>query len=147
MGAPLRIYAIFAKELIQMRRDRLTFAIMLVIPVMQLILFGYAINNDPRQLPTAVHLEERTPLTRTLLSGLAVSDYFHIVSEIADPRAGAERMWSSFCKSSQMMSVGRAGPLRRPRTRWPVPNASIVTPLFSRIACPRQGAPRPVARG
>ncbi|MCG8442376.1 MAG: ABC transporter permease, partial [Caulobacterales bacterium] len=62
MGAPLRIYAIFAKELIQMRRDRLTFAIMLVIPVMQLILFGYAINNDPRQLPTAVHLEERTPL-------------------------------------------------------------------------------------
>ena len=48
-----RINAVFLKELIQMRRDRLTFAVMLAIPILELVLFGYAINTDPKHLPTA----------------------------------------------------------------------------------------------
>ena len=81
-----RIGAVTIKETIQMRRDRLTFATMLVIPLVQLLLFGYAINTDPKHLPTAVHLEERTPIVRTMLSALGSSEYFDITAEIEDLR-------------------------------------------------------------
>lgn len=54
----LRVFAIFMKELVQMRRDRMTFAMMLMIPVLQLVLFGFAINTDPKSLPTAVLAKE-----------------------------------------------------------------------------------------
>jgi len=84
-----RIGAVFMKELIQMRRDRMTFAMMIVIPVIQLVLFGFAINTDPKHLPTAVHVEERTPIVRTILSALETSGYYDLVSEIADPRDSA----------------------------------------------------------
>lgn len=89
MGSLRRIGAILLKELIQMRRDRLTFAMMLGIPVIQLVLFGFAINSDPRHLPTAVHVEERTPLVRTLLTALETSGYYDLVLESADPRDSA----------------------------------------------------------
>lgn len=81
-----RIWAIFLKELTQMRRDRLTFAIMAAIPVMQLVLFGYAINTDPKELPTAVHAEESTPIVRSLLRGLENSGYFDPERQCADYR-------------------------------------------------------------
>ncbi|MBB34989.1 MAG: mannose-1-phosphate guanyltransferase [Hirschia sp.] len=67
------------KEAVQMRRDRMTFGMMLVLPVMQLILFGYAINTDPHSLPTAIQMEEDTPITRSIISGLEVSGYYAIV--------------------------------------------------------------------
>ncbi len=85
-----RIWAVFMKELVQMRRDRLTFGMMFGIPIVQLILFGFAINTDPRNLPTAVHLEEQTPIVRTILSGLEVSGYYDIVMETPDPRETAD---------------------------------------------------------
>ena len=88
-GSLQRIGAIAIKELIQMRRDRLTFAMMLVIPVVQLLLFGFAINTDPKRLPTAVHVEERTPIVRTLLTALKTSGYYDLVREISDPRQSA----------------------------------------------------------
>ena len=81
-----RIAAVFLKELVQMRRDRVTFGMMLVIPVLQLTLFGYAINMDPKDLPTAVHAEEQTPIVRTILTALETSGYYEIVMESADPR-------------------------------------------------------------
>ncbi len=81
-----RIGAIFAKELVQMRRDRLTFGMMLMLPVLQLILFGFAINMDPKHLPTAVHVEEQTPIVRTLLTALRTSEYYDFVLETDDPR-------------------------------------------------------------
>ena len=84
-----RIHAVFVKELIQMRRDRMTFAMMLAIPILQLILFGYAINNDPRHLPTAVHVEEHTPIVRTILRALETSSYYRLVTETSDPRESA----------------------------------------------------------
>lgn len=73
-----------------MRRDRLTFAMMFGIPIVQLILFGFAINTDPKHLPTAVHVEEQTPIVRTILSGLEVSGYYDIVTETPDPRETAD---------------------------------------------------------
>jgi ABC-2 type transport system permease protein len=81
-----RIRAIFMKELVQMRRDRITFAMMFAIPVLQLVLFGYAINTDPKGLPTAVHVEEQTPIVRTLLRALETSEYYDLVMQTSDPR-------------------------------------------------------------
>ena len=85
-GPIARIAAIFMKELIQMRRDRLTFAMMLAIPVMQLVLFGFAINSDPKGLPTAVHAEDQSPIVRTLLQALETSEYYELVMTTDDPR-------------------------------------------------------------
>ncbi len=75
-----RVFAVFLKELVQMRRDRLTFAIMIVMPVMQLLLFGYAINTDPRHMPTVVQVREEGPLTRSFLASIKASTFFDIVA-------------------------------------------------------------------
>ena len=79
-----RLLAVLAKEFIQMRRDRLTFAMMVGIPILQLCLFGYAINTDPKHLPTAVVAAESSEYTRRLLSAMALSDYFDLTAQPAD---------------------------------------------------------------
>ncbi|MCF8469259.1 MAG: ABC transporter permease, partial [Parvibaculum sp.] len=81
-----RLAAMVRKEFIQMRRDRLTFAMMLGIPVMQLILFGYAINSNPKHLPTALFAQDHSVYTRTLVKGIENTGYFEIVAwpETAD---------------------------------------------------------------
>jgi len=77
-----RFWAMVVKEFVQMRRDRLTFAIMLGIPLLQLILFGFAINSDPKQLPTAILVADRGPQGRTLLNAIRNSGYFEFVREV-----------------------------------------------------------------
>jgi len=79
-----RTYAMLVKELIQLRRDRLTFAMIIVIPVMQLLLFGYAINTTPRHLPTAVLLQEDSDLGRSILKALENTSYFKFTREVHD---------------------------------------------------------------
>ncbi len=76
-----RLAAIVAKEFIQMRRDRLTFGMMVGIPLMQLILFGFAINMNPKDLPTAVLVADHSPFARSLLWAMRNSDYFAFVRE------------------------------------------------------------------
>ena len=65
-----RWVGIIVKEFIQLKRDRLTFGMIIGIPVLQLILFGYAINADPKRLPTAVLTVDSSPYSRTLLSAM-----------------------------------------------------------------------------
>lgn len=77
-----RFWAIVIKEFVQMRRDRLTFGMIIGIPVVQLMLFGYAINGDPKHLPTAVLRTESSQQERALLSALKNSDYFDFVREM-----------------------------------------------------------------
>jgi ABC-2 type transport system permease protein len=89
--SPARFWAMVVKEFIQMRRDRLTFAMMLGIPVIQLILFGFAINSDPKQLPTAVLLADNGPQGRTLLHAIRNSGYYTFVREV-DTEAEANEM-------------------------------------------------------
>ncbi|MFQ5562966.1 MAG: ABC transporter permease [Parvularculaceae bacterium] len=89
-----RVLAIFMKELVQMRRDRLTFAIMISVPIMQLVLFGFAIDTDPRHLPTAVELHDDGPLTRSLLAGLRQSSYFDIVAQVRTDEEGEKLLRS-----------------------------------------------------
>jgi ABC-2 type transport system permease protein len=79
-----RFRAIAAKEFVQMRRDRLTFAMVIGIPLIQLVLFGFAINSDPRSLPTAVLDRDPGRLSRSLTQALAVSDYFEFTRTIDD---------------------------------------------------------------
>ena len=83
-----RLLAVLAKEFIQMRRDRLTFAMMVGIPILQLCLFGYAINTDPKHLPTAVVAAESNEYTRRLLSAMALSDYFDLIAQPTDLDVG-----------------------------------------------------------
>jgi ABC-2 type transport system permease protein len=86
-----RLWAIVVKEFIQMRRDRLTFGMMIGIPLMQLILFGFAINSDPKHLATAVMVADHGPQGRTLLSALKASGYFDFVRQV-DSEAEGEKL-------------------------------------------------------
>src|SRR5258705_5669435 len=79
-----RSYAMVVKEFIQLRRDRVSFAMIVMIPVMQLLLFGYAINTNPRNLPTAVLLQEDSDLGRSVLKALQNSAYFRFTQEVHD---------------------------------------------------------------
>ncbi len=83
-----RFGAVLFKEFIQMRRDRVTFAMMIGVPIMQLLLFGYAINSDPRHLPTLVEMADSGPLTRSVLMGMKTSGYFDFVGVVTGEGEG-----------------------------------------------------------
>jgi ABC-2 type transport system permease protein len=76
-----RLWAIVLKEFIQMKRDRVTFGMMVGIPLMQLMLFGFAINTDPKHLPTAIRAADQGPFARTFVAALKQSGYFSLVKE------------------------------------------------------------------
>ena len=84
-----RLWAVVLKEFIQMRRDRVTFGMMVGIPLLQLMLFGFAINSDPRHLPTALRLADQGPYGRALVAALKQSEYFSIVREAESEAAAA----------------------------------------------------------
>jgi len=86
-----RWLGIVAKEFIQLKRDRLTFGMIVGIPVIQLTLFGYAINSDPKHLPTALLIAEQSEFSRSILASMRNSDYFAFVGEAAD-EVDARRM-------------------------------------------------------
>src|SRR5215813_6775649 len=79
-----RSYAMLLKEFIQLKRDRVSFAMIVAIPVMQLLLFGYAINTTPHNLPTAVLLQEDSDLARSVLKALENTAYFRFTREVHD---------------------------------------------------------------
>jgi ABC-2 type transport system permease protein len=78
--SPHRFVAVLMKEFVQMRRDRLTFAMMIGVPIMQLVLFGYAINMDPKGLPAAVVAADSSPFSRSLVRALENSGYYKVVA-------------------------------------------------------------------
>jgi ABC-2 type transport system permease protein len=84
-----RLWAVVLKEFIQMKRDRVTFAMMAGIPLLQLVLFGYAINSDPKHLPTAIRDADQGPFSRTLVWALKNSGYFDFVRETASDSEAA----------------------------------------------------------
>lgn len=75
-----RLWAMLNKEFIHMRRDKVTMGLILWVPVIQLIIFGYAINTNPKQLPVGLLLGDNSPYVRAFVTGLENSDYFHIVA-------------------------------------------------------------------
>jgi ABC-2 type transport system permease protein len=87
-----RLWAIVVKEFIQMRRDRVTFGMMIGVPLIQLVLFGYAINADPKRLPTAVLLADYGPQGRTLLNAIRNSDYFAFKQQLISEEEAHEAL-------------------------------------------------------
>ena len=79
-----RTGAMTVKEFIQLRRDRVSFAMIIMLPLMQLVLFGYAINTTPRNLPTAVLLQESSDLGRTILKAMQNTRYFSVLYQVHD---------------------------------------------------------------
>ncbi|MDD5051450.1 MAG: ABC transporter permease [Sulfuricurvum sp.] len=87
-----RWWAIVIKEFLQLKRDRITFAMMIGIPIMQLMLFGYAINTDPKHLPTAIISYDQSEFTRSFISGMENSNYFDIVKFSQDQQQAYEEL-------------------------------------------------------
>jgi ABC-2 type transport system permease protein len=85
---------IVVKEFVQLRRDRLTFAMIVGIPVMQLLLFGFAINSDPKDLPTAVLSQDNSTQARTLVSAIQASGYFRVVAHLQSEEEAAQALAS-----------------------------------------------------
>ena len=92
-----RWLGIVGKEFIQLKRDRLTFGMIVGIPVVQLILFGFAINSDPKHLPTAALIADRGEFSRSILAGLKNSSYFEYIGEAANEQ-----------ESDRMLATGEA---------------------------------------
>src|SRR5215207_2703889 len=83
-GSIGRTRAMLIKEFIQLKRDRVSFAMIVMVPLMQLLLFGYAINATPRDLPTAVLLQENSDLGRSFLKALENTKYFKVTRQVRD---------------------------------------------------------------
>lgn len=83
-----RFRAVLIKEFIQMRRDRITFGMMIGLPIIQLLLFGYAINSDPRHMPAMLELHDNGPVTRAVIAEMQQSSYFTFTGTVASSAAG-----------------------------------------------------------
>ena len=82
-----RWWSVVRKEFLQLRRDRITFAMIVGIPIMQLTLFGYAINSDPKHLLTGLLVQDHSEFTRTFVTGMTASNYFDIVQQLPNEEA------------------------------------------------------------
>lgn len=80
----LRVFVVAWKELQQLRRDRLTLAMMIILPLVQLLLFGYAINTDVRHVPTVVYDQDKSAQSRDLVRSLEATGFYDIVGEVDD---------------------------------------------------------------
>jgi len=89
-----KTWAMLVKEFIQLKRDRVSFAMIIMIPLVQLLLFGYAINTTPRNLPTAVLMQERSDLSRSILAALENTKYFQ-VTQLPHSEAEVDQLLAS----------------------------------------------------
>ncbi|MDD4855830.1 MAG: ABC transporter permease [Sulfuricurvum sp.] len=87
-----RWWGIIIKEFLQLKRDRVTFAMMIGIPIIQLTLFGFAINTDPKHLPTAVITYDKSEFTRSIVSAMQTSQYYAINTQYTTPSEAQEAL-------------------------------------------------------
>jgi len=100
-----RALAVFIKEFQQMMRDRLTFAMAVGVPIMQLVMFGYAINTDPKGLPTVVVSSDAGPMSRSLLAAMQNTGYFRV-----DHVLGSEKEADALIEAGQVQFMVVIGP-------------------------------------
>ena len=109
-------YGVIAwKELRQLRRDRMTIAMMVVVPLMQLMLFGYAINTDVRHMPTIVYDQDRTAQSRDLYRSLEATGFYDIIGEVRDYDEIARAMKSGQAKVGLVIPARYASNIKRGR--------------------------------
>jgi ABC-2 type transport system permease protein len=87
-----RWWGMVRKEFLQLKRDRITFAMIIGVPIIQLTLFGYAINTDPKHLPTGVIAADQSEFTRSFIAAMTNSQYFHVIGELRDEAAGRDAL-------------------------------------------------------
>src|SRR5688572_4910001 len=110
-------YGVIAwKELRQLRRDRMTIAMMVVVPLMQLMLFGYAINTDVRHMPTVVYDQDHTAQSRDLYRSLEATGFYDIVGEVRDYEEVERAMRSGQAKVGVVIRARYASNLKRGRS-------------------------------
>ena len=91
MNSPItgRLFTIAWKELIQLRRDRMTLGRMVGLPVMQLLLFGWAINTDVRHMPTVIYDQDQSAQSRDLVRSMEATGYYDVVGHVRSHRQSA----------------------------------------------------------
>lgn len=88
--SPSRVLAVLLKEFIQLRRDRVTFGMILGVPLLELMIFGFAINSDPKHLPTALFVQDHSAYSRAVVNAFANSGYFDLKRQ-HEGRQGGDR--------------------------------------------------------
>ncbi len=111
-----RLWSIALKELLQLRRDRLTLAMMLALPVLQLVLFGYAIDTDVRHIPTVVYDQDRSAQSRDFARSLQATGFYDLVGEVRGYPEIARAMRSGRARVALVVPSGYASDLARGRT-------------------------------
>jgi ABC-2 type transport system permease protein len=112
----VRLFVIAWKEMLQLRRDRLTLAMMVVMPVMLLLLFGYAINTDVRHIPTVVFDQDRSAQSRDLARSLQATGFYDLVGPVSDYQQIGRAFRSGTARVALVVPPGYAADLRRGRT-------------------------------
>jgi ABC-2 type transport system permease protein len=108
-----RVGAMVIKEFLQLRRDRITLATMIIVPLIQLTLYGYAINTNPKNLPTAVLVQETSDVGRSILAAMQNTKYFQITHNVADVSALDRLLASGEVVFAVEIPVGFERDLRR----------------------------------
>ena len=129
-----RVWPMLWKEFIQMRRDRFTLGMMIGIPAIQLVLFGYAIRTEVRNLPTVVLDESRTQESRELIAVMSNTRNFALVGDVRDRRALEERMKRGEAKAAIVIPPDFATDLKRGRTARAQVIVDAADPLASTAA-------------
>jgi len=112
----VRLFVIAQKELLQLRRDRLTLAMMAALPVMQLVLFGYAINNDVRHIPTVIDDQDRSAESRDLARSMEGTGFYDLLGDVSGYDEIGRAMRSNRARVALVIPPGYASDLRRGRT-------------------------------
>ena len=108
-----RFLAILIKEMRQVRRDRLTFGMMVGVPIIQLLLFGFAINSDPKHLPAAILVADHSEFSRSFIAGMENSNYFRITHRLQSEAQGDALLASGEVQFVLVIPSGFAGKLQR----------------------------------
>lgn len=108
-----RIWAIFSKELAQLRRDRMTFGMVIMIPLIQLILFGYAINTNVRDIPVAVVDQSQTGISRTLIQIVQATQVVKVTERLPTPEAAEEAIKAARVRAALIIPADVDGRLAR----------------------------------
>ena len=125
-----KTWAVLIKEFIQLQRDRVSFGMIVMIPLMQLLLFGYAINTTPRNLPTAVLLQERSDVGRSILAAFANTGYFR-VTELPATEAELDRLLAS---GKVLFGVEIPANFERALRRGEVPSMLVIADATDPVA-------------
>src|SRR5512146_2955918 len=104
------------KELLQLRRDRMTLAMMIVLPILQLLLFGYAINTDVRHIPTVIYDQDRSAASRELSQSLRVTGFYDILGEVRSYVEIEDDLRSGRARAALVIPSKYAANLRAGRT-------------------------------